>query len=83
MKYLLDTNIISELVSKNPNKYVLSFLEKQDEDFIFLSVVTIGEIKSGALADIIALKQDPTKNIESLQNIDWIMKDGKVYKQHK
>lgn len=47
MKYLLDTNIISELVSKNPNKYVLSFLEKQDEDFIFLSVVTIGEIKSG------------------------------------
>ena len=43
----------------------------------------IGEIKSGALADIIALKQDPTKNIESLQNIDWIMKDGKVYKQHK
>lgn len=43
----------------------------------------IGEIKTGALADIIALKQDPTKNIESLQNIDWIMKDGKVYKQHK
>lgn len=43
----------------------------------------IGEIKVGALADIIALKQDPTKNIESLQNIDWIMKDGKVYKQNK
>jgi imidazolonepropionase-like amidohydrolase len=43
----------------------------------------IGEIKVGALADIIALKQDPTKNIESLQNIDWIMKDGKVYKQHR
>ena len=38
----------------------------------------IGEIKAGALADIIALKQDPTKNIESLQNIDWIMKDGKA-----
>ena len=43
----------------------------------------IGEIKAGTLADIIALKQDPTKNIESLQKIDWIMKDGKVYKQHK
>lgn len=43
----------------------------------------IGEIKVGALADIIALKQDPTKNIESLENIDWIMKDGKVYKRHK
>lgn len=42
----------------------------------------LGEIKVGAFADIIALKQDPTKNIESLEKIDWVMKDGKVYKQH-
>jgi imidazolonepropionase-like amidohydrolase len=41
----------------------------------------IGEIKEGAFADIIALKKDPTKNISALQNIDWVMKDGKVYKQ--
>ncbi len=47
MKYLLDTNIISELISKQPNENVLSFLEKKDEDSIFLSVITIGEIKSG------------------------------------
>jgi imidazolonepropionase-like amidohydrolase len=40
----------------------------------------IGEIKEGAFADIIALKKDPTKEIEALQNIDWVMKDGKVYK---
>ncbi|MCX6051197.1 MAG: type II toxin-antitoxin system VapC family toxin [Campylobacterales bacterium] len=47
MKYLLDTNIISELISKQPNKNVLTFLEKQAESSIFLSVITIGEIKSG------------------------------------
>ena len=40
----------------------------------------IGEIKEGAFADIIALKKDPTKDITALQNVDWVMKDGKVYK---
>ena len=40
----------------------------------------IGEIKTGAFADIIALKNDPTKNIEALQNVNWVMKDGKIIK---
>ena len=40
----------------------------------------IGEIKEGAFADIIALKKDPTKDINTLQQVDWVMKDGKVYK---
>jgi len=40
----------------------------------------IGEIKEGAFADIIALKKDPTKDINALQNIEWVMKDGQVYK---
>ena len=40
----------------------------------------IGSIQAGAFADIIALKKDPTKDISALQNIDWIMKDGKLYK---
>ena len=43
----------------------------------------IGEIKAGAFADIIALKKDPTKHIEALQKIDWVMKDGKVFKHLK
>jgi imidazolonepropionase-like amidohydrolase len=40
----------------------------------------LGEIKEGAFADIIAIKKDPTKDINALQNVDWVMKDGKVYK---
>ncbi len=40
----------------------------------------VGEIKAGAFADIIAIKKDPTQDISVLQNIDWVMKDGKVYK---
>jgi imidazolonepropionase-like amidohydrolase len=40
-------------------------------------------IKEGAFADIIIVKGDPTRDIKLLMdanNIDFIMKDGKVYK---
>jgi len=47
LKYLLDTNIISEFISKKPNQKVLDFIESLNEDDIFLSVITIGEIKFG------------------------------------
>ncbi len=43
----------------------------------------IGEIRPGAFADLIAVKEDPTKNIKSLQQVQWVMKDGVVYKQGK
>jgi len=47
LNYLLDTNIISELISKNPNKKVTDFILSLDEEKLYLSVITIGEIKSG------------------------------------
>ncbi|CAA6816195.1 MAG: Unknown protein [uncultured Sulfurovum sp.] len=47
MKYLLDTNIISEFISKQPNEKVLEFINSLDENDIYLSVITIGEIKFG------------------------------------
>ncbi|MFT3937103.1 MAG: amidohydrolase family protein [Chitinophagaceae bacterium] len=40
----------------------------------------IGEIKTGAFADIIAVKQDPLKDIKELERVQWVMKDGVVYK---
>ena len=47
MKYLLDTNIVSEFVSKKPNQKVLDYISSLDEDDIYLSVITIGEIRFG------------------------------------
>lgn len=47
MKYLLDTNIISEFISKNPNQKVLDYVNSLDENDIYLSVITIGEIRFG------------------------------------
>ena len=47
MKYLLDTCVISELVTKNPNTRVVEWIKRQDPDSLYLSFVTIGEIKKG------------------------------------
>lgn len=49
MKYLLDTNVISELRRKVPNIQVIEWLEKIDPNQLYLSCITIGEIKMGAL----------------------------------
>ncbi|TBW30276.1 amidohydrolase family protein [Gramella sp. KN1008] len=40
----------------------------------------LGQIDPGFLADIIAVDEDPTQNIETLKNVRFVMKEGKVYK---
>lgn len=47
MKYLLDTCVISELVSKQPNTKVVEFVDLLDSEDVYLSVITIGEIVKG------------------------------------
>ena len=47
MKYLLDTNIISELKKSECNPKVKSFIEKLPQEDIYISVITIGEISFG------------------------------------
>jgi hypothetical protein len=47
VKYLLDTCVISELVKKKPNAAVLTWLDEQDEQTLFLSVLTTGELQKG------------------------------------
>ena len=40
----------------------------------------IGSIEKGKYADIIAVEEDPTQNIKTLENIVFVMKDGVIYK---
>ena len=47
MTFLLDTCVISELVAKQPNLHVVQWVDSIDEDKLYLSAITIGEIKSG------------------------------------
>jgi toxin FitB len=47
MSYLLDTNVISELVSKRPNERVITWIDGIDDQLVYLSGITVGEIKRG------------------------------------
>ncbi|BCG47934.1 VapC toxin protein [Citrifermentans bremense] len=47
VKYLLDTCLVSELVKKEPDAKVVVWLDGCDEENLFLSVLTIGEIQKG------------------------------------
>ncbi len=41
----------------------------------------LGQIAPGFLADIVAVNDDPTQKIKTMENIVFVMKDGKVYKK--
>ena len=47
MKALLDTCVISELVSKRPHSKVVEYVDALDPEDVYLSVITIGEIVKG------------------------------------
>ena len=45
--FLLDTNIISELVKPKPEPKVVIWIDSVDEILLYLSVLTLGEIRKG------------------------------------
>ena len=47
MRYLLDTCVISELVATKPNQHVVDWIDGIDSEAVYLSVITIGEIRKG------------------------------------
>jgi imidazolonepropionase-like amidohydrolase len=40
----------------------------------------IGSVEAGKLADLVAVNEDPTKNIKTMEKVAFVMKDGVVYK---
>lgn len=72
MKYLLDTNIISELKKKTPDQNVVNWFEGIDTDELYLSCITIGELKSGALNKF---KTDDKTGKLLIKWIDGLMAD--------
>ena len=45
--FLLDTNVISELVKPRPEPRVTAWIDATDEHLLYLSVLTMGEIRKG------------------------------------
>jgi toxin FitB len=47
VRYLLDTNVISEWTRPRPDPAVVAWLDAADEDMLYLSVVAFAEIRLG------------------------------------
>ncbi len=58
MRYLLDTNIISNIVKPSPSRLLLDWMaERRDED-LFIASLTIAEIRRGILEKPAGKKRD-------------------------
>jgi imidazolonepropionase-like amidohydrolase len=40
----------------------------------------IGVLAPGAFADVVAVSGDPLRDIKALENVQFVMKDGRVFK---
>jgi len=47
MSYLLDTNVISETIRRQQDTLVIRWLEQVPAEALFVSVLTLGEIRKG------------------------------------
>lgn len=69
--FLLDTNIVSELMKPHPNSRVAAWVGSTPETLLHLSVITIGEVRKG-----IDLLDDENPRRAALQS--WLDRDLRV-----
>lgn len=62
--FLLDTNLVSEAVSAQPQPKVLAWMDAADERTLFLSVFTLGELRKGT--EGLALPSQRRAQLETL-----------------
>lgn len=67
--FLLDTNCISELVRPKPEPRVVDWMEAADETLLYLSVLTVGEIRKG-VAGLLQAKR--RTRLETWLDVDLI-----------
>lgn len=64
MTYLIDTNVLSEFQKKSPDQGVIRWLSARPPVTLFLSVLTIGEIRKGV--------EKVTDTERRLKLLDWL-----------
>ena len=64
MNYLIDTCVISEFVKRKPNDHVRNWFNQQDEKQLFISAISLAEIKKG----IYKIKPSQPERALKLQN---------------
>jgi predicted nucleic acid-binding protein len=58
MRYLLDTNIISNVVKPQPSESLLSWMSSQRDEDLFIASLTVAEIRRGILEKPRSKKRD-------------------------
>ena len=48
-RYLLDTNIISNVTKPTPSEQLVSWMDRQSDETLFISSLTVAEIRRGVL----------------------------------
>lgn len=66
MKYLLDTNVVSEIQKKKPNPQVVAWFSVVHYSQLHISCITIGEIRKGML------KLSKNDSVASLKLKKWL-----------
>lgn len=64
MSYLIDTNVLSELRRREPNRGVIEWFEQRPATTLYLSVLTLGEIRKGIDSRVVDGRQ--------LKLLDWL-----------
>ena len=68
-KYLLDTNVVSEMRKQKPHGAVVAWLTDLRDEQVFLSAVTMGELQAGIE---LTRRQDPEKAMEIERWVDQL-----------
>ncbi len=63
-RYLLDTNIVSNLVKPEPSEALIEWMAEQEDEDLFISVFTIAEIERGI--------REMTEGRRRRQMEDWL-----------
>ena len=58
MRYLLDTNIISNIVKQAPSEALLAWMAERDDQELFIASLTIAEIQRGILEKPASRRRD-------------------------
>ncbi len=49
MRYLLDTNLISDIAKPIPSEFLLAWMSEQNDEDLFIASLTVAEIRRGVL----------------------------------
>lgn len=71
MSYLLDTNVISELVRAKPARIILAWFEHIPSDALHISALTLGEIRKGVEGMPDGVRREKLRLWLEHELIDW------------